>query len=87
MPTVILLLISVLLGGVMIGQAQQPAPPLDCQIQLGQALNRMGQQQTLAREDREALILYFQQELRKAMQERDTLRKQMDEQQKMKESG
>lgn len=87
MSTMILLLVSLVLGMAVLGQAQQPALHPECQVQLGQALNRMGQQQTLAREDREALILYFQGELRKVMQERDDLRKQVDESKKVKESG
>lgn len=74
--------------------AQQPASPPDCQTQLGMAHNRAGQYQTLAREDREALILYFQKivqdgqaELRKVVQERDELQRQVNESKKVKEPG
>ena len=85
------LLLSLLGSFVFLGHAQQ-APPPDCQTQLTQALSRTGTAQTLAKEDREGLILYFQKivqecqaEQRKVMQERDELRKQVDEQKKGKD--
>ena len=70
------LLLPCVFAGVLLAQTQPvPAPP-DCQAQLGAALNRLGTLQTLASQDREAVITYFQQELRKVLEERDALRKQ-----------
>lgn len=80
---------TVCIGGLLAWpvHAQQPPAPPDCPAQLGQALARTGTAQALAKEDREGVILYFQAELRKLMQERDELKKQVDEGKKAKEPG
>jgi hypothetical protein len=62
--------------------AQQPPPPSDAQTQWGACLNRESQQQTLTVQRHEALIVYFQTEMRKAVQERDEARKQVEEMKK-----
>ena len=75
---VLTFLVLVLFPVGVLAQAPPPAPP-DDKAQLGQCLGRLGQYQTLAREDRDALILYFQSEIRKLMQERDEATKHAED--------
>lgn len=66
------------LGLVGIAFAQQaPTPP--CQAQLAQALQRSITFQQAAAQEREAIALYFQEELKRVTAERDTLMQKHEE--------
>jgi len=75
----VLVLFVVMLLCPLVALAQQSPPPADCQAQLAQALLREGSAQSLAGQSREALISYFQTEMRKLIDERDTARKELTE--------
>lgn len=83
MTSLCLLLLLVLSFGSAL--AQQPAAPLPCQAQLGQALQRSITVQQIAAQEREAIATYFQtemQELRAKLEEsvakREELQRQLE---------
>lgn len=64
--------------GLGLALAQQPPPP-PCQVQLAQALQRSMTFQQTAAQEREAIAMYFQEELRKVTEERNELQHRLDE--------